>query len=219
MTALGGEIVVVVDVLRFTTAVEAGVAAGLSVYPYRWETGTAEEFAASVGARLADGRDPAGASLSPASLMGLEAGSAVVLPSPNGSSCAVRASEAGATVVAGCLRNASSVARWVSAQGGAVAVIAAGERWPDGTLRPAVEDLIGAGAVLAHLSGSISPEARMAIAAFEATSDQLPAVLAESASGRELNGKGWADDLSYAGAVGASRIVPVMAEGAFRPGA
>jgi len=126
VTALGGEIVVVVDVLRFSTAVEAGVAAGLSVYPYRWETGTAEEFAASVGARLADGRDRAGPSLSPASLMGLETGSAVVLPSPNGSSCAVTASEAGATVVAGCLRNASSVARWVSARGGAVAVIAAG---------------------------------------------------------------------------------------------
>ena len=43
----------------------------------------------------------------------------------------------------------AAVARWLQARGGTVAVVAAGERWPDGSLRPAAEDLWGAGAVLA----------------------------------------------------------------------
>jgi len=63
-----------------------------------------------------------------------------------------------------------------------VAVIASGERWPDGSLRPALEDLLGAGAVLAALrkqhAGPLSPEAAEAADCFEATSDVVSAVAA-----------------------------------------
>ena len=45
---------VVVDVLRFTTAVEAAVTGGVAVYPYRWRDATAAAFAASVPALLAN---------------------------------------------------------------------------------------------------------------------------------------------------------------------
>ena len=142
-SALSEGACVVVDVLRFTTAVEAAVSRGMAVYPYRWRDATAAAFADSVRAVLADGRDPAGPSLSPSSMDGLAPGASVVLPSPNGSMCAVLASEAGAQVVAGCLRNAAAVGAWAGGAGSQVTVIACGERWPDGSLRPSLEDLLG----------------------------------------------------------------------------
>jgi hypothetical protein len=46
----------------------------------------------------------------------------------------------------------------------AVAVIPAGERWDDGTLRPCLEDWIGAGAVLSAFIGRRSPETELAVA-------------------------------------------------------
>lgn len=148
---------------------------------------------------LADGRDPSGPSLSPPSLAVLPTGSRVVLPSPNGSTCAVTAAEAGATVVAGCLRNASAVASWLTAQALPVIVIAAGERWGDGSLRPAVEDLLGAGAILARLTGSTSPGAAVAAGAFKALAERVPETLAGCASGRELAEKGRVTDVDWGG--------------------
>jgi 2-phosphosulfolactate phosphatase len=211
-----GGVVIIVDVLRFTTAVEAAVGAGLTVFPYRWRDDSAVDFAASVGGVLADNPDVTGSSLSPIRLLKLKSGTAVVLPSPNGSTCAVEASDAGATVVAGCLRNASAVARWARSQQTPVAVVAAGERWPDQSLRPAVEDLLGAGAILSRLRGSTSPEARAAVGAFRALADDLPQLLEASASGRELIEKGWADDVDYAAQLDVSGVVPVLRNGAFR---
>jgi 2-phosphosulfolactate phosphatase len=207
---------VVVDVLRFTTAVEAAVSRGVAVYPYRWRDATAAAFADDVQALLADGRDPAGPSLSPLSMGALPPGTSLVLPSPNGSTCAVLAAEAGARVVAGCLRNAAAVAAWANQAGGPVTVLACGERWPDGSLRPSLEDLLGAGAVLDSMTGNPSPEARAAIAAFRDAAHRLPEALAECASGRELAEKGWAADVSYAAQLNASTTVPVLTDGAFR---
>src|SRR5438477_4167664 len=99
-------------------------------------------------------------------MLRLEPGEAVVLPSPNGSTCAALAVESGATVVAGCIRNARAVGEQLRNENGPISVIPCGERWPDGSLRPSVEDFLGAGAILSHLGGSASPEARAAIAAW-----------------------------------------------------
>jgi 2-phosphosulfolactate phosphatase len=125
--ALTGGTCVVVDVLRFTTAVEAAVARGVTVYPYRWRDATATAFANSVQALLADNGDPAGPSLSPSSMDALAPRTSLVLPSPNGSTCTIMASEAGAQVAAGCLRNASAVAAWAGEAAMPVTVIACGE--------------------------------------------------------------------------------------------
>lgn len=210
-------LVVIVDVLSFTTAVSVATERGATVFPHRFRDDTAAERATSLGAVLAQSRrDGPGPSLSPASLAALAPGDRLVLPSPNGATCAVLAAEAGATVVAGCLRNASAVGRFAREHGGAIAVIPAGEQWPDGTLRPGIEDMLGAGAVLAALgAGTPSPEARLAAAAFERLRPDIARVLADCASGRELLERGFASDVELAAGLDATGLVPVLRDGAF----
>ena len=210
-------VAVIVDVLRFTTAVDAATSRGVTVYPYRWHDDSAADFARSVGARLADGSDPNGPSLSPRHILRLDPGDSIVLPSPNGSTCAILAGESGAKVIASCLRNAAAVGAFLHEVDEPVSVIACGERWPDGSLRPAVEDYLGAGAVLARLGGLLSPEARAAVAAWHDLTDVLEKSLFECSSGKELAAKGHAEDIRYASAAGASESVPLLQEGSFRP--
>jgi 2-phosphosulfolactate phosphatase len=91
-------------------------------------------------------------------------------------------------------------------------VIAAGERWPDGQLRPAVEDLLGAGALIQALGGGVlrSPEAETARACF--ASSAAPADLIQAcASGVELIQRGFADDVAIATELNVSDTVPVLA--------
>jgi 2-phosphosulfolactate phosphatase len=95
-------------------------------------------------------------------------------------------------------------------------VIACGEKWPDGSLRPSLEDLLGAGAILAYVRGGPSPEARAAIAAFRDADGDLLRVLRECASGRELAAKGQGADIEYAARLNVSTMVPVLSDGAFR---
>jgi 2-phosphosulfolactate phosphatase len=197
-------VLVVVDILRFTTAVEVAVTHGAQVVPARWP---AREGSGSAG--------PARYSLSPVSLLGVPAGIRVELASPNGSTVSLAVAAAGAVVLAGCLRNASAVAAAARDLGGPVGVVAAGERRPDGSLRPAVEDLIGAGAVLHALGGNPSPEARAAVATFLDAAPDLPAALATCASGLELAARGQAADLRLAAEHDVSRAVPRLSGGAF----
>lgn len=213
--ASAGSTVVVVDVLRFTTAVEAALSVGVDIYPYRWRDESARRFAISVGAILADGADPDGPSLSPIRLRRMEPGATVVLPSPNGSTCAALAAEAGARVVAASLRNATATAAYLGGTG-TVSVIACGERWADDSLRPCIEDLVGAGAVITHLDGTRSPEAEAAAAAWESASQKgIGPVLTASGSGVELIDKGHRADVDYAAEVDVSEVVAVLRDGRF----
>jgi 2-phosphosulfolactate phosphatase len=73
--ALGARaFVAIVDVLCFSTSLEAATSQGAAVFPYRWRDRSAPESALSRGAPLADGADPSGVSLSPTSLLGAGTG-------------------------------------------------------------------------------------------------------------------------------------------------
>ncbi|MBB5829633.1 2-phosphosulfolactate phosphatase [Micromonospora carbonacea] len=218
-------VLVVVDVLSFTTAVEVAVARGMRVHPFPWGE-QAAEYARRVGAVAAVGRRQATPeqpwSLSPAGLRTAPAVADLVLPSPNGSAISAAASATGLPVVAACLRNARAVGRWLTDQGygsidAPVGVVASGERWPDGSLRPCVEDQLGAACVLDALSGvpgGLSVEAAMALAALAATPD-VPAAVRGCVSGRELVEGGFGGDVEVAVQVGVSGVVPVLRRGVF----
>jgi 2-phosphosulfolactate phosphatase len=208
--------VVIVDVLRFTTAVESAVTAGCTVFPYRWQDPSAAAFAAAKGAVLADSSDRAGPSLSPVAMSAQPQGSSIVLPSPNGGSCAAEAAETGRLVVAGCLRNAAAVADALAAAPRPIGVIAAGETRDDGSLRPAIEDHLGAGAILALLAGERSPEAETAAAMWRAIGDDANRLLADCYSGRSLAQRGCGPDVTWAGAVNVSTALPQLIDGRFQ---
>jgi hypothetical protein len=154
-------------------------------------------------------------SLSPVTVRAASGVRRLVLPSPNGSAIASRPAATGATVIGVSLRNAAAAARWTLTRltgrpDAAVAVVAAGERWrADDTLRPAVEDLWGAGAYADALHnlgfGPLSPEADNAAAAWQRVAGRLPQMLRECASGRELIGYGYTQDVTIAAEVAAGR--------------
>ena len=216
------DLLIIVDVLSFTTCVDVAVACGGAVYPYRWHDVSATAYAARIGARLAVRRGQTDAahpySLSPVTLQAMPPGERLVLPSPNGSTLAFLAAEAGVPVLADCLRNAGAVAAAARTRGASVTVIAAGERWGhgEGPLRPAVEDLIGAGAILAALKPAApSPEAQAAMAAYAAAAPELRRQLLACSSGRELRQYGYAQDVALAAEHDVSEVVPIFQAGAF----
>jgi 2-phosphosulfolactate phosphatase len=219
----GATLVAVVDVLSFTTTLTVAAERGIAVMPYRWRDESAERVARERDAVLAVGRrqarHPGQVSLSPESILRSTGIERLVLPSPNGATISARLAEAGATVVGVSLRNADAAAASVLRRlgaGEAVAVVAAGERWPDGSLRPAVEDLWGAGALIEALvrrgAGDLSVEAGMALAAYRSVADDLGSALHDCASGRELRAHGFPGDVVVAAQAGAATAVPILVE-------
>jgi len=228
---LAGEcaVVVVVDVLVFTTSVDIAVGRGARVMPV---SAGADEAAAAAGAVLAptglrrDGAelraDPAATwTLRPSSLVEVPVGTLIAMPSRNGSRLSAEATAvAGTTVLAGCLRNATAVAEAAATIAGEapIAVVPAGERWhPEETLRPALEELLGAGAITAALAGRLrSPEAEVAALAFTAARPRLAELLTGCVGGRELAHAGVGADVALAAELDVSDCVPVLVNGVFR---
>lgn len=226
----GADAVIVVDVLSFTTTLSVAVDADIEVFPFRVRDASAAAFAATRGAMLAVGRREAGdtgVSLSPLSVRravadgSLTGSSRLVLPSPNGGTIARQLAASGVPVIGACLRNATACANWVvKAVRGPVGVVAAGEWWPGEALRPAVEDLWGAGLIIDALAaagaGPMSPEAAAARAAYRGLGRNLAMGLAACASGLELANDGYGDEIAVAAEVNSSRKVPVLAGESFR---
>lgn len=171
----GAHVVVVVDVLSFTTAVVAAVEHGVPIAP--WATDDphgATALAERLGGSVAGRRGEPGPSLSPTSFTGREAydelDGPVVLPSPNGGAIAAALADRGVVVLAGALRNRTAVARRILAlqeergERTVVAIIAAGERSSgapgsaagagaaaapaDDSIRFAIEDQLAGGAIV-----------------------------------------------------------------------
>lgn len=196
--------IVIVDVLRFSTAVVAGVGAGAFVEPVARE----RELSAGV------------VGLVPEDLSSVAPGTHVVMPSANGSHLSTVAAECGARVLAGALTNATAAGR-VAADEPPVLIVAAGERWniTHGLLRPALEDYLGAAAVAAACDGlSLSTETSVAVAAFRSVQERLASVIANCQSGHELTAKGRERDVQWAAQLDSTSVVPVLTDGRFTSG-
>ena len=184
------DVVVVVDVLSFSTRVADRVAAGETV-------------------RLAD-------------IMAAPRGTPDA--SVNGAAVAHHAHEQGA--VAQAVAEAVLAAQVQRGARTSVAVIAAGELPPasddgsrDPAVRFAVEDLLGAGAVIDALArlglDHSSPEAAAACESFRGLSGAVRHLLTASGSGQELAEAGRRDEVLHAAQANAVASVPVLRDGVF----
>ena len=220
-----GDILVIVDVLSFSTAVATAVHHGLRVYPRSGEDDP-HTLARRVGAEVAVGRtevpEKGRFSLSPGTFEKGDPGTRVVLPSPNGGTCARYGREV-PLLFAGALVNARAVAAAVSVDmersDRCVTVLACGERWKtpseDGDLRFASEDYLGAGAILSYLHHPKTPAARLCEGAFVHARSELEALLLECDSGRELRERGFVEDVERAARLDVYDAAPVLRDGCF----
>ncbi|SDO44027.1 2-phosphosulfolactate phosphatase [Microbacterium sp. ru370.1] len=152
------------------------------------------------------------------------AGLDVSLDDDEAAALARAAYETGAHVVAGSLRNAAAVAAHVldvqrsRAERTSISVIAAGDTDEAG-LRFAVEDLLGAGAIVAALGDlgidHASPDAAVAGEGFRALGGAVRHLLTASGGGRALAADGRREAVLAAAARDAASVVPVLRDGVF----
>ncbi len=216
-----GDIIVIVDVLSFSTTITGAVHHGAIVYPFP-KVGDIEEFGKLVDAEVCLGRvesQTAGLpSLSATSFNESHKDKRYVLSSRNGATCA-KASKQDAYILIGSLLNISSIANIVNKiqkeTNINITVIACGERWRSTNdesreLRPSIEDYLGAGAILEKLEGTKSPEAKVCIGAFQNAKPNLSELINDSSSGRELINMGYPEDVKFSCQVDLYKDVPIL---------
>ncbi|MEO1057506.1 MAG: 2-phosphosulfolactate phosphatase [Actinomycetota bacterium] len=236
LAARRGDMVVIADVLSFSTSVTEVVARNGVVFCYSPEEVDAAGGQAALAARhdarvLSKQRrvGPGEISLSPASLGSLASGERVVMTSLNGGRC-VACAAAAPWVTIGALTNRNAVARQVEAVLAAgvaerCTIVPCAEMWSapfiasqvgdlpnidTAAVRPSMEDQLGAGAIVDALDERLgrSVEADTAASVFATQSADLESALAASVSGRELVARGFADDVAVAARLDAHAAVP-----------
>ncbi len=206
--------IVIVDVLSFCTTVDIAISKGCSIIPTKIEN---EDELLSLSqerkAVLAKKRNASGITLSPSSMQFLDPNQKILLPSPNGSTLIDIASHFGKPIFAGCLRNARILSEVLNSKNFfPILFVAAGERYPNKTLRPSIEDYWGVGSILATLLGEKTIEAEYAIQSFIAASNNIKNNLINCESGRELVLLGFKHDVELAAEHNFSKKVSVLSK-------
>jgi 2-phosphosulfolactate phosphatase len=207
------DVLVLVDVLSFTTSVSVAVKQGAKIYPAAFDVQPELPDEVIKASRRADWLENANLyCMSPQSLSQLEVD--LLLPSPNGSALSLMANKT--PLLAGCLRNAKATAKEAMHLGATIGIIPAGERWEDQSLRPCWEDLIGAGAIIQELKGERSPEAAVAEMAYLSVLGETEQRMMKTVSGRELIGRGFVEDVRLASQVNSDTYAARLVDGAYR---
>ena len=224
-----GDIVVIVDTLRFSTAVTTAVACGFTIYPVG-DQAEGRTLAASMGAEMSGKPGKAKYTISPHSYLRAlpDDNRQVVLYSPNGAACTSLATDDDIVYI-GCFLNARAVGRLVSEISRellkSVTIVAAGEQRAIDTGERivydklaaypifAIEDYLASGAIINHTELEKSAEARLCQLTYECARDQIEDLLFDSFSGRYLVENDLAEDITYAARLDVFDTVPSMHHG------
>jgi 2-phosphosulfolactate phosphatase len=205
------DVIVIVDILSFSTCVDIALENGGIIFPFDEINGNINDYASAHSALIAEkNRNTDSISLSPHSMSRIKQGQKVVLPSPNGSVLSLRCDCD--KVICGCLRNAGSVSAYLNSENSGIGVVAAGEKWNDGSLRPCVEDYLGAGSIISKLAGTKSPEAMLAELTYRNIREPVIDIIKSSCSGFELIERGFEYDVELACHENISGMVPLLIE-------
>ncbi|PGS47305.1 2-phosphosulfolactate phosphatase [Bacillus sp. AFS041924] len=221
-----GDITIIVDVLSFSSTVVTAVNQNAIIYPYPPNL-DGKAYAKSIGADYILGRNEAAvlgkATLSPVSFNESHTNNKFVLCSLNGAFCTWLASKVPSLII-GSFLNMSSVVSYANQLkrkfNANITVIPCGEVWNDSRenedlMRPAIEDYLGAGAILAELEGTKSPEAEVCIGAFVHSKHKIKDLIWECGSGRELRVKGFEEDVRHCSQMNRYNVVPVLKNDCF----
>lgn len=216
-----GDIVIIVDVLSFSSTVITALNNGAVIHPYPKNL-NGQQYADKIGAEYILGRSEAAKlgkpTLSPVSFNQSHFDKKYILTSLNGAHCTWIASKASALLI-GALLNAESVAavaNQLHIQTKAnISVIPCGEEWEEireheNTLRPAIEDYLGAGAILSYLDGEKSPEAEICMTSYLSIKQKIDSLMWHCGSGRELREKGFQSDVEHCSRLNVYQTVPVL---------
>lgn len=217
------DIIIIVDILSFSSTVTTALHQGAIIYPFSME-GDINAFGLSVGAEVLFGRIEGKRlnrpSLSPTSFKDYYTDKKFVLSSANGATCTKISGKVPAILI-GCFLNISAVASVANkiqkTTNANITVIACGERWSNAKenedkLRPCIEDYLGAGAILNLLEGTKSPESKVCIKTFKSSEKELEELILESGSGRELIGKGFSEDIKHSLRLDIFQEVPFLVQ-------
>lgn len=215
------DVLIIVDTLSFSTCVSIACSKGALLFPSNLDREGIAKLAEKEKARVAvkrsqwtKGNDQV--CLSPQSMTILRKGDRIILPSPNGATLSLMAGHT--PVLTGCLRNARAVAAAAMHLGTKIGVVPAGERWEDDSLRPAWEDLVGAGAIINELDGERSPESAVAEMAYLSVVGEIEHRMKNTVSGRELVKHGFSEDVVLACEENVGDVAPRLIDGAYQFG-
>lgn len=207
-------IVVIVDTLRFSSAVVTAIGNGFTIYPISDQKKGAK-LAASIGAEMSGKPGKAKYSISPLSYLNTVGPDIkkVVLYSPNGAACAELVREQVIAYI-GCLLNAKAVGDEVTTTARKlkqnVTIIAAGEQQAIDTGERivyvkkkarrvfAVEDYLGCGAIISYMPLLKSTEAEVCELTFKELRNKIEELLLESFSGKYLVQNNLEHDVKHA---------------------
>ena len=223
--AAKGDVVVVVDTLSFSSAVVTAIQQGVTVYPCtdpQIAATLAETENAIVSVSRSQVTEETPFSLSPVTYLSADAGTRVVLASPNGAACIKAAADLEYAFV-GCLLNAQAVGSHIAEIAAAtdkdIMLVAAGERAQDHGLPGgprllfAVEDYLGCGAILSAIMADYTAEAALCANAFLASQEHLEHLLTECLSGKQLIAAGFEADVAHSAQLNHYSCVPQLRGG------
>lgn len=223
------DVVVIVDTLRFSTAVVTAVAHGFTVYPVA-DQKEGEILGISIGGAVAGKPGKAKYTISPHSFLraGHKDTRKVVLFSPNGATCAALA-QRNDMVYIGCLLNARAIGEYVSRvaiqHNHNVTVVAAGEQraidngervvYDKRASNPvfAIEDYLSCGAIISYTELAKSAEARLCELAYRSARKKIKDLMFDSFSGKYLVQHKLGEDVEYAAQLNIYDVIPVVRNG------